>query len=89
MTETRREIRVIPVLGVPEVRTGDVLEQILSPALECAGVREGDVVCVSTKIVSKALGLVVDPAQRDEAVRRSSVRVVARRLHTRVVTTIA
>lgn len=89
MTETRREIRVIPVLGVPEVRTGDVLEQILSPALDCAGVREGDVVCVSTKIVSKALGLVVDPAQRDEAVRRSSVRVVARRLHTRVVTTIA
>lgn len=89
MIEATSEIRVIPVAGIGEVREGDILHQVLSPALEAAGIRDGDVLCVSTKIVSKALGLVVDPAHRDAAVERGSVRIVARRLHTHRVTTIA
>lgn len=89
MIEATSEIRVIPVAGIGEVREGDALDQVLSHALEAAGIREGDVLCVSTKIVSKALGLVVDPTARDAAVEAGSVRIVARRLHTHRVTTIA
>lgn len=89
MTEATSEIRVIPVHGIGEVGAGDRLSEVLSPALRAVGIREGDVLCVSTKIVSKALGLVVAPTDRDAAVERSSVRTVARRLHTHRVTTIA
>lgn len=89
MIEATSEIHVIPVAGIGEVREGDDLAQLLAPALMEAGISDGDVLCVSTKIVSKALGLVVAPQDRDAAVERSSVRIVARRLHTHRVTTVA
>lgn len=89
MIDTGNEVHVVPVLGIGEIGQGDHLDQVLVPALRAAQVRDGDVLCISTKIVSKALGLVVDAGQRDRAVEDSSVRIVARRLHTHRVTTIA
>lgn len=82
-------VEIIPVDGLPEVRRGDDLAALLAPALKRTGLRDGDVLCLSTKVVSKALGLVVAPEQREAAVEAGTVRTVARRRHTRVVTTVA
>lgn len=89
MIETPTPIHTVPVTGIGEIQPGDRLEQALLPALRAAGVETGDVLCISTKIVSKSLGLVTSPELRDRAVEESSVRIVARRLHTHRVTTIA
>src|SRR5699024_4360186 len=81
-------IRLCSIPGVPEVRGGDDLASLLATALEPFGVRDGDVLCISTKVVSKALGLVVAPDQREAAITASTARTVARRRHTRVVTSV-
>lgn len=74
-------IEILPVEGLPEVREGDDLVAILAAPLRALGVREGDVVAVTQKIVSKAEGRVVDIAGSGRAawVEREAVRVVARR----------
>lgn len=82
------QVNVLPVLGIGEIRAGDDLAGALLLALGSMGVQDGDVLCVSTKIVSKALGLRVDPEHRDAAVESAAVRTVARRRHTRVVTSV-
>jgi coenzyme F420-0:L-glutamate ligase/coenzyme F420-1:gamma-L-glutamate ligase len=54
------EIRILPLRGIPEVREGDdVAQMIIEAAGSEPGVREGDVVVVTQKIVSKAEGRVV------------------------------
>ena len=73
--------------GIPEIRHGDDLAAILAPSLRALEVRDGDVLCISTKIVSKSLGLRVDPGtERDRrGLEAAAVRTVAcRRRHTRV-----
>ena len=52
-------IELLPVEGVPEVRSGDDLAAIISGALG-EDLREGDVLVVTHKIVSKAEGRLVD-----------------------------
>ncbi len=47
------------VEGLPEVRAGDDLASLLVVALRDLGVRDGDVVVVTSKIVSKAEGRLV------------------------------
>ena len=81
-------LTVLPLTGLGEVREGADLPALLAEALSPLGPREGDVLCVSTKIVSKALGLRVAPEERDAAIARAAVRTVARRLYTRVVTSV-
>ncbi|WP_374970150.1 coenzyme F420-0:L-glutamate ligase [Terrabacter sp. BE26] len=72
---------VTPLTGIPEVREGDDLADVLQVGLEHAGLRleDGDVVVVSSKIASKALGLVTHDADRDRVVRGESEYVVAER----------
>ena len=74
--------------GVPEVRAGDDLAALLLAALAAAGLApaDGDVVVVTSKVVSKAEGL-VRPGTRDEALADETVRVVARRGPTTIVRT--
>jgi coenzyme F420-0:L-glutamate ligase/coenzyme F420-1:gamma-L-glutamate ligase len=57
-------IEAIPVEGLPEVRAGDSVGQLIASALEEAGeeLEERDVVVVSQKVVSKAEGRTVDLA---------------------------
>ena len=81
-------VTVLPVTGLGEIRDGDDLGVLLAQALRPLAPQDGDVLCISTKIVSKALGLRVDAEHRDEAIRSAAVRTVARRLHTRVVTSV-
>jgi coenzyme F420-0:L-glutamate ligase/coenzyme F420-1:gamma-L-glutamate ligase len=84
-------LQLWPVLGLPEFRPGDDLAGALVAAVP--ELRDGDVLVVTSKIVSKVEGRLVaapaDPAQRDE-LRRELVlgeteRVVARRGRTLIV----
>jgi coenzyme F420-0:L-glutamate ligase / coenzyme F420-1:gamma-L-glutamate ligase len=61
--------------GVAEVRRGDDLADLLLPLVEPA---DGDIVCVTSKAVSKAEGRVL-AGDRADAVVRETVRLVARR----------
>jgi len=71
---------VFALEGLPEFRAGDDLAGILGDAL--AGVAEdGDIVAVTSKIVSKAEGRIVAAADREEAITAETVRVVAERPH--------
>ena len=67
--------------GVPEVRAGDDLASLLLPLVELA---DGDVVVVTSKVVSKAEGRVVD-GDRAELLAAETKRVVARRGLTTIV----
>jgi len=51
-----RELRVLPVAGIPEVREGDRVGELIATRAE---VQDGDVVVISQKVVSKAEGRVV------------------------------
>lgn len=82
------KLTVLPVTGLGEIREGAELGTLLAAALAPLNPRDGDVLCVSTKIVSKALGLRVAPEQRTAAIEAAAVRVVARRLHTEVVSSV-
>jgi len=72
-------LEVTPVEGLPEVRPGDDLAAMLADPLRSLAIRDGDVVAVTQKIVSKAEGRLVRGADRAEWVERETRRVVARR----------
>ena len=74
-------LSVLPVTGMPEVRPGDELAELIAAA---ATLRSGDVVVVTQKIVSKAEGRLVevdpeDPLSHKELVMSEAVRVLRRR----------
>jgi coenzyme F420-0:L-glutamate ligase/coenzyme F420-1:gamma-L-glutamate ligase len=70
--------------GVPEVRPGDDLVSLLLPLVDLV---DGDVLVVTSKVVSKSEGRVVPGVDRDAAIADESVRVVARRGPTMIVRT--
>jgi coenzyme F420-0:L-glutamate ligase/coenzyme F420-1:gamma-L-glutamate ligase len=57
-------LEVVPLQGLPLIRAGDDLVELITSALKLNGVtpRVGDVLVVAQKIVSKAEGRVVDLA---------------------------
>lgn len=74
-------ISLIPVEGIPEVRPGDCLAEMIA---ERADLRAGDVVVVTQKVVSKAEGRLVavdpsDPLSHKKLVLEESVRILRRR----------
>ena len=77
------ELRVVPVPGLPEVRPGDDLAGMVAAACEAAiGLRDGDVVVVTQKVVSKAEGRLVDidpEIGHLPIVEAESVRILRRR----------
>ena len=74
--------------GIPEVSAGDDLAALVLDALDRDGagaaLADGDVVCVTSKVVSKAEGR-TRVGERDAAVEEETVRVVARRGPVRIV----
>jgi coenzyme F420-0:L-glutamate ligase/coenzyme F420-1:gamma-L-glutamate ligase len=68
--------------GIGEVLAGDDVAQHVLDGLASTDVAlvDGDVVVVSSKIVSKALGLTVPAASREEVLAGQTVRVVAERV---------
>ncbi|MDQ3758015.1 MAG: coenzyme F420-0:L-glutamate ligase [Actinomycetota bacterium] len=71
-------LTVLPVEGLPELQPGDVLAELLAAAVE---LRDGDVVVVTQKAVSKVEGRVVPvPAEgHGVLIEQESVRVLRRR----------
>ncbi|WP_398864246.1 coenzyme F420-0:L-glutamate ligase [Streptomyces sp. C11-1] len=69
--------------GLPEVRAGDDLAKLIAGAEP--GLVDGDVLLVTSKIVSKAEGRIVQAADREAAIDAETVRVVARRGTLRIV----
>ena len=81
---TSPAVSVVAPDGAPEVRPGDDLVALLLPLVDLA---DGDVVVVTSKVVSKAEGRVVPGTDRDAAIADEAVRVVARRGPTTIVRT--
>jgi coenzyme F420-0:L-glutamate ligase / coenzyme F420-1:gamma-L-glutamate ligase len=75
--------RVWAVPGIPEIAKGDDLAKVIAAAQP--GLVDGDVLLVTSKIVSKAEGRVVEAADREAAIDAETVRVVARRGALRIV----
>ncbi|ASU86412.1 coenzyme F420-0:L-glutamate ligase [Nocardiopsis gilva YIM 90087] len=76
-------MRVHGITGLPEVRPGDDLAELIAGT---ADLRDGDILAVTSKIVSKAEGRVYR-MDREEAIDAETVRVVARKGPTRIVET--
>jgi coenzyme F420-0:L-glutamate ligase / coenzyme F420-1:gamma-L-glutamate ligase len=73
------------VAGIPEVREGDDLAALITAAH--TDLRDGDIVVVTSKIVSKAEGRILVADDREKAIDAEAVRLVARRGDTRIVET--
>jgi len=74
-------LEVLAPDGAPEVAAGDDLAALVAGLVE---LRDGDVVVVTSKVVSKAEGLVAT-GDREQALAGETVRVVARRGPTTIV----
>jgi coenzyme F420-0:L-glutamate ligase/coenzyme F420-1:gamma-L-glutamate ligase len=76
-----REMRIIPVTGMPEVEAGADIGALIVEAASASGtpIEPGDVVVIAQKIVSKAEGRIVKADTREEA------RAVAKREAKRIV----
>lgn len=82
------KIEILPVADLPEFRPGDDLSGAIATAARW--LRSGDIVVVTSKVVSKVEGRLVrvptDPEERDRIRRRlvfdESVRILARRART-------
>ncbi|MEU7088227.1 coenzyme F420-0:L-glutamate ligase [Streptomyces achromogenes] len=79
----RAEYRVWALSGIPEVRQGDDIAKLIASAEP--GLADGDVVIVTSKIVSKAEGRLMRADDREAAIDAETVRVVARRGTLRIV----
>ncbi|MFJ8957195.1 coenzyme F420-0:L-glutamate ligase [Streptomyces sp. NPDC102381] len=75
--------RAWALAGIPEVREGDDIAKLIVAAEP--GLVDGDVLLVTSKIVSKAEGRVMLADDREAAIDAETVRVVARRGTLRIV----
>jgi coenzyme F420-0:L-glutamate ligase/coenzyme F420-1:gamma-L-glutamate ligase len=81
-----RSLSIIPIGGLPEIRPGDDLAQLIIDACQAdpAGIQSDDVLVVSQKVVSKAENRLVtvdpdDPLAHKPLVIEESARVLRRR----------
>lgn len=80
-------VTIFSLPGIPEILAGDdIAETILQAA--ATQLQNGDILVITSKIVSKAEGRFVDADDREEAISRETVRVVATREHSGGVTRI-
>lgn len=79
-------LTVLPVPGIGEIVAGDDLATIIGDALP--ELVDGDILAVTSKIVSKAEGRTIVAADREDAITAETVRVVATREHAKGVTRI-
>lgn len=74
--------------GIPEIEKGNDLVALISAAIAAQAATDpdlvlhaGDILVVTSKIVSKAEGMQVPAAEREQAIAADTVRVVAERVH--------
>lgn len=83
------DLLVWAVEGIGEIRAGDDLPTLLVAALRAGrSLADGDVLVLTSKVVSKAEGRQVAAPDREQAITDETVRVVATRVHGRGVTRI-
>ncbi|MFJ9520591.1 coenzyme F420-0:L-glutamate ligase [Kitasatospora sp. NPDC101801] len=75
-------ISVLPVAGLPEITADADLAELIAKA---GTFEDGDILLVTSKIVSKAEGRLLHAADREAAIDAETVRVVARRGPARIV----
>ena len=82
MTARTSPVILTPLVGFPEVVEGDDLAGIVLKALQGNGIQllDGDILVVSSKVASKAMGLSAPFAHRAGVVLSQTVRVVAERM---------
>lgn len=73
-------LTVFAATGIGEIAPGDDLARIIGDALDGQLV-DGDILAVTSKIISKAEGRIVRAADREQAITDETVRVVASRVH--------
>lgn len=76
------------VTGLPEIGPGDDLIGLLIEAIDAQAaedpqfmLRDGDILVVTSKIISKSEGRQVPAAEREKAIAQDTVRIVAERVH--------
>ena len=79
------ELSIHAVRGLPDVRPGDDLGALIAAA--APELCDGDVVVVTSKIVSKAEGRLLQASSREDAITAETVSVVAQRGPLRIVRT--
>jgi coenzyme F420-0:L-glutamate ligase/coenzyme F420-1:gamma-L-glutamate ligase len=90
VSAARGEVLVVALGGIGEVAAGDDLAGVILAAVEAdaAGpLRDGDILVVTSKVVSKSEGRAVPAAEREAAIRAAAVHTLARRGPTRIVRT--
>ncbi|WOQ69897.1 coenzyme F420-0:L-glutamate ligase [Microbacterium limosum] len=73
-------LQVWGIDGLPEIAAGDDLVGLIADAA-AATLRDGDILVVTSKIVSKAEGRFVRADDREDAITAETVRIVATRSH--------
>jgi len=88
-------LQVVAVAGFPRVQPGDDLITLVCDATSTVpwpdgstGLRDGDIVVITSKVVSKAEGRIVTATSRDDVIDQESVRDVARKSTPRGITRI-
>lgn len=74
--------------GIPEIQPGDDLVALIAAAIDSqsgsapeTALQPGDILVVTSKIVSKSEGMQVPASEREQAIAADTVRVVAERVH--------
>jgi coenzyme F420-0:L-glutamate ligase/coenzyme F420-1:gamma-L-glutamate ligase len=82
MTTSTSPVTLTPLLGFPEVREGDDIAELLLNALRHNKIQliDGDILVVSSKVISKAMGLRAPAREQAEVVLSQTVRIVAERM---------
>jgi coenzyme F420-0:L-glutamate ligase/coenzyme F420-1:gamma-L-glutamate ligase len=76
-------VRLVGIEGLPEISPGDDLARLIGSAVreQELVLEDGDILVVTSKIVSKAEGRVIAATDREDAITRETVRLVASRTH--------
>ncbi len=80
-TPGHEAVTVFGVPGLPEINQGADLAKLIADA--APSLLDGDIVVVTSKVISKAEGMVIE-ASREDAIAAETVRVVARRGNTTI-----
>ncbi|GAB2596347.1 coenzyme F420-0:L-glutamate ligase [Microlunatus antarcticus] len=84
----RAELLVVGLAGIGEVAAGDDLVATVLSAVDAGTdgpLRDGDILVVTSKVVSKSEGRAVAATERESAIREAAVHTLARRGPTRIV----
>jgi coenzyme F420-0:L-glutamate ligase/coenzyme F420-1:gamma-L-glutamate ligase len=88
MAAVSSSFSVFAIEGIPEIEPGMDLGELIGSALASTGLHHGDILVISSKIVSKAEGRIVQANDREQAITDETVRVVATREFPRGITRI-